>query len=423
MRIAGDDTARRGFRVALRSRVDVPEPVAPPSQARPVAATVVAAFAFAYATFALVLLPQVQPAALRDLGLDVSAAARIHGVTFAAAALGGLALGRAADRGRRRVALAACVALPAVGTLAASFAEGAASLLLARVLTGFGVGGGFGVAHTAVAAALPPARRATAAGVVQAGSPLGIVGAVLLASRSSVATDWREVHRLGALPGLALLFWPWLISSVPESASDARVRLRDAFSEASRSATLRILLLLALHMAAFWLSVAWIPQWLADGGRAPEFVRRVQLALCAGFLTGNLAFGPLARKAGMRAAFFAGSIYFAAGLAFLPTLVRTLDARPLALAVASWAVGLGAGVWTAFGPFFAALVAPEVRGIAASASYQFARGTQFFLQPAVPLLLALGGFQAVFFAAAAFAVLGGCGVRLLPAVARNAAAR
>src|SRR5712671_4032294 len=84
------------------------------------------------------------------LGLG-STIAWIDGLTLLASAVGGYVFGRLADRVGRRQAMVTCILCYALGAFATGLAAGHGSLLLARMLTGFGTGGEWGIGHAVVA--------------------------------------------------------------------------------------------------------------------------------------------------------------------------------------------------------------------------------------------------------------------------------
>jgi len=415
-----------------RYRPPVNRPSAP-------AAVLGGAFAFGYSFLALILVAQVQPALRLELGIGVDRMALINGGTFLAAAVGGFLAGRLLDRGRRDLALLLGALLPAAGLGLAAYATGESTFAACRWLTGLGVGGGWGVAHASVAAAVPEGRRLLAAGFVQAAAPLGNVAAVLLGIGLDRGLGWRGVLGLGAALGLGGLLLPRLFRDAPEPAPRSvsssrsvavpgvRREVRSGFDtgldsdirsttepSGGRRAAIVLFAMLALHMGAFWLFYAWIPEWLErDAGRPRDFVRTVQLALCAGFLGGDLLFPALARRIGVKPAFVGASLAFGAGVALTPQIADLALQSPAAH-LAFVATGLAAGLWSAFGPFYATHVAPAVRGQVASTSYQLARAGQLAMQPMVPLLRDAGGFAAVFAAAALCSALGGLLVLFLP---------
>jgi MFS family permease len=436
------------------------------------------AYAFGYSFLALILAAQVQPALRAELNLPMEAIALVQGWTFFAAAVGGFLAGRLLDGGRRDAAFVLGALTTGAGLAVSAAAHDGPTFAAGRLMTGLGVGGGWGVAHAAVAAAVAPERRLVAAGIVQAAAPLGNVAALGLALLLDRGCSWRAVLATGAAFGLFGFALPAafrgralpaprpggalgdggrggfdskkssptppptpsaaldakgvrgaVTASADEGATDAaragasRPIGAEASDEpnpaASRRAALVLFSLLAFHMGAFWLFYAWIPEWLErDQGRPRSFVRGVQLSLCVGFLLGDLVFPVVARRTGLRRSFVGASLLFAAGVAAVPKLVAWSEVSWVGRLLLA-ATGAAAGLWSAFGPFYGAHVAAAKRGRTASAAYQAARAGQLVMQPAVPFLRELGGFPAVFLAAAACSLLGGLGAFLLPATPRR----
>ncbi|MCK5941159.1 MAG: MFS transporter, partial [Planctomycetes bacterium] len=76
-----------------------------------------------------------------ELGLPLDGAiAWVEGWSLLATAVGGFVFGRVADRVGRRQAMVASIVVFSLGALATGAADGFWSLLLARVVTGLGVG-------------------------------------------------------------------------------------------------------------------------------------------------------------------------------------------------------------------------------------------------------------------------------------------
>ena len=131
---------------------------------------------WAFDFFDLILFAFVKVDVQHDLQLDLAAIAWIDGWTLGASAVGGFAFGHIADRLGRRPALSASILVYSAGALATGLADGFGSLLAARIVTGIGVGGEWGVGHAAVAEAYPESQRSRAAGLLQAATPFGMGG-------------------------------------------------------------------------------------------------------------------------------------------------------------------------------------------------------------------------------------------------------
>jgi MFS family permease len=371
-----------------------------------------AALAFGYGVLALILLPQVQPSARADLGLTRDAFGWIHGATFLAAAVGGVVFGRLSDLGRRRLATGLSIALPAAGLLLASRAEGGLSLALARVVSGFGAGGAFGVAHTSAALLAKPSARGFAAGFVQAAAPLGAVAAVLVSGGIDAGLFWRDVLALAAAPGAIGLLVPFAADRRLDAKPERKATFREAL-RAARDVRFRfVFLALALHMAAYWMFFVPIPEWLeADRGFDRAFVRGYQLRLGVGFVFGDLLFAAAARRFGAARSFVVASFLFGIGIAASPLLPETATRAPAFFTAILVATGLSGGLWSAFAPFFSNVVDEDRRALVSSTSYQLARASQFALQPLVPALRDLGsGYDLVFALAGLAAAFGGLAV-------------
>ena len=84
-----------------------------------------------------------------------------------------------------------------------SAATGFSVLLLARILLGAGEGGGFPAATRVVAEWIPPNKRSTAMGVINAGTAVGSVLAPPLIGLVLLHSSWRFVFLYAGLSGLA----------------------------------------------------------------------------------------------------------------------------------------------------------------------------------------------------------------------------
>ncbi|MBL8738305.1 MAG: MFS transporter, partial [Planctomycetes bacterium] len=111
-----------------------------------------------------------------ELGLldPVGEVAWIEGWSLAATAVGGVLFGRLADRVGRRQAMVASILLFSFGALLTGLAQGFWTLLLARLVTGLGVGGEWGIGHAVVAETWSGRARDRVHGLLQAGSPVAM---------------------------------------------------------------------------------------------------------------------------------------------------------------------------------------------------------------------------------------------------------
>ncbi len=134
-------------------------------------------------------------------------------VIFSAATLGlfvgAAAGGRIADRLGRRNMLAVSLFIFGLCSLLTSVAVGAESLFLARLLTGFGLGGALPNFIALASEATHASKRVSSVTVIMAGMPFGGFLAGLVALGEPLGWSWRAIFVMGgALPiAAALLIW------------------------------------------------------------------------------------------------------------------------------------------------------------------------------------------------------------------------
>lgn len=351
---------------------------------------------WAFDFFDLILFAFVKVAVQDDLALDVAQIAWIDGWTLAASAVGGFVFGRVADRAGRRRALSTSILVYSVGALLTGLADGFGSLLVARVVTGLGVGGEWGVGHAAVAEAYPERLRGRAAGLLQAATPFGMGLAAVVGCFVAPEVGWRACFLGAALPAFLVVMARWAMphDSPPDAA--ARGRLLDVFRGSLRRPSVVLLAILALHMTGFWCCFAWLPAALMrDGGYSLAFVGLFHGGLAIVHVVADVVFGFVADRFGRRRTFVAFCLLFAAGLAAVALGFDRLSSDLVLLGFALAAVGLGAGTWSMFGVLFADLYPAALRATAASGFYNLSRGVQLVTQPAMAVLFGWTGTFAV----------------------------
>ncbi len=136
-------------------------------------------------------------------------------------------------------------------------------LAVSRLALGLGEGGGFPAATKAVAEWFPVAERATAMGIINAGTAAGAVCAPPLIALTLSALSWRWVFFLSGAVGLLWCIW-WLrdYQSPPIAAkADAHtpwIRLL------SYRETWGLVLAKFLSDAAWYFYLFWLPKYLYD---------------------------------------------------------------------------------------------------------------------------------------------------------------
>lgn len=353
-----------------------------------------------------------------ELGLDAAKVAWIEGASLFATAVGGFAVGRLADRRGRRPALVLSIVVYSLGALLTGLATGPWTLLLARCLTGLGVGGEWGIGHAVIAEHWSGPARDRAHAVLQAGSPVGmaLAAAVAFFLAPLPGVGWRTVFCASAALGL-LALWaraalPGPDRAVSESApSPARL----LWAPAHRRSSALLLTILVLHMAGFWCVYAELPAALiARHGVSPAEVGWFQIQVNGVHVVADLAFGVLAARFGRRPVFAACCLLFAAGHLLVLRQLEHATADFAAFTAAAMAMGLGAGTWSCFGALFGEQFPAGLRATAAATSYAVARSVQLPLKPALASAMHDGSFAPALWLGAGCALASGLLVFALP---------
>ncbi|MFH0947259.1 MAG: MFS transporter [Planctomycetota bacterium] len=351
-----------------------------------------------------------------ELGLSDLEIAWILGATLGATAVGGILFGRIADRIGRRFSLQISILVFSLGMLLTAFADGFFSLMAARLVTGVGVGGEWGVGHATVAEAFPDRQRARAAGILQAGSPIAMALAAAVACFIGPEIGWRDCFLYSAVPAVLVVFARWALPGEDRAPGKKSGALLDLARPPYLKTSAALLLLLSLHMTGFWCTYAWLPSLLLkDAGASWSFVGWFQIGVNSVHVVADISFGFLADRFGRRRVFTGYCLIFCAGLLLVAKNYDSLSSNLVLFGFAMAAVGLGAGTWSCFGVLFAQHYRADVRATAASSFYNLSRGVQLFTQPMMGLLFRLTGtFAVALHVGAATAVLSAIVIWWLP---------
>jgi MFS transporter, AAHS family, 3-hydroxyphenylpropionic acid transporter len=155
------------------------------------------------------------PRLLPDFGLSASQA----GVLFSSATFGlfiGAAIGgRAADHLGRKRALIGSLLLFGFCSLLTSIAPGTGTLLLARLMTGLGLGGAMPNFIALASEAVRPERRLSAVSLVLASLPFGGALAGFMALGDRLGWGWRSIFVVGGSAPIVVALI--MIRALPES--------------------------------------------------------------------------------------------------------------------------------------------------------------------------------------------------------------
>lgn len=342
----------------------------------------------------------------------------VLGASLAATALGGIVFGRLADRyGRRRVLIWTIFTYSA-GTLLCSLSRGVADLLLARAVTGMGVGGEWAAGQAWVGETVPPAHRGRYAAFMQTGAPAGIGLAAVVGGFVAPAIGWRWAFALSALPALLVSI---ARRAAPESdlwekqGAPARAPMARLLGPGLRSLFLRGLVLALFDMCAYWFTYSWLPAYLhRERGLTLARSGLWLLVTQAGGVTGYVTFGWAADRWGRRLAYSLYGVLWATGLSMVTLGWGLAAGRPSVLLFFMFWAGVGTGNFSGYGPLFAEIFPTDLRTTAMGTAFNLARGVQFLTPLAITWVAARSGLAGGISLAALFALLTGAWVWTLP---------
>lgn len=209
-------------------------------------------------------------------------------------------LARLADRWSRRKVLALSAAFWSLATGLCGMAANIGQLAAARVAVGIGEAGGFPPSQSIISSLFDGKRRATALGILSAGTSLGIVLGLTGGGILAAAFGWREAFLILAAPGLPLALLIWLTG--PRRARDAAAQTATA-PRSSALATMaglwsiRSLRQLAIAMGVFnifgYAGAIWLPTYFmrSHGMTAMEAGVWLGLGVAMGGVAGAMSSG------------------------------------------------------------------------------------------------------------------------------------
>lgn len=126
----------------------------------------------------------------------------------AAYAIGLLVIGRIIDKVGTKIGYSLTVIIWSLGAMFHALARSATGFIVVRAILGIGEAGNFPAAMKAVAEWFPKKERALATGILNAGTSVGVVLALLLVPLILSKYGWQEVFWItGALGFIWLVFW------------------------------------------------------------------------------------------------------------------------------------------------------------------------------------------------------------------------
>jgi MFS family permease len=333
--------------------------------------------AFDVMLFALVL-----PYLSADLGLTKAQGGVLGSVMLVAAAGGGVAFGRLADRFGRTPALMLSVVLYSVFTFACGFANSLIQFALLRILLGIGMGGMWSSGAALVSESWPAEHRGKALGFMQSGWAIGYAAAVLVSGFVQPRYGWRAVFFVGILPAFFTL---WVQRRVKEpaiwiesrraGASTTRPGFSALFGSGIGKLTIVLTLMNTCTLFGWWGFNLWLPSYLKSGaaqggaGLGSAATTGYLFLMQAGMWVGYITYGFVSDRIGRRKSYV---IYLLSAAVLLAIYVSIRN--PAALLFLGPCVAFAAtGYFSGFGAVTAEVYPTSIRATAQGFTYNIGR--------------------------------------------------
>ena len=355
--------------------------------------------------------PQMGPA----LGVTREELGPVFSASILGLLAGALLIGRVADIVGRKWTLIASLVTFGVFSIATAHAWDLQSLLIARVLTGLGLGGAMPNLIALSAESAPPERRAGLVTLMTSGLPFG--GAV--AGGIAAAWDWQIIFYAGGIAPLAVA--TAMVFLLPESREFLAAKggngnpregvLAALFGGGRAGASLLLWIAFFFTLLVLYMLLNWLPTLMGSRGISPQHASIVALLFNLGGGGGTLALGLLLDRGRRRLVLASTYAGMGAALAWLAVVEADLLQAGLA--------GFTAGIFVIGAQLVLYGIAPNyypasIRGTGVGAAVAFGRlGAIAGPLLAAALLAAGGDERSVLMSILPMVAIGGAAALLL----------
>ncbi|WP_413810800.1 MFS transporter [Streptomyces sp. OE57] len=279
--------------------------------------------------------------------------------------LGSAAAGRAGDRFGVRLPLSLALALISASMLLSALAPGLPMFVVARALTGLGIGALAPLAGSFVTAHAPQRRRTLYIAVAMAALGLGGAASAYLGRALLPETDFRWMFVPGVLP---LLLVPFLLRLLPQQepsaanaprSTDPAYRSRALLDKDRRRVTVLLWVASFMSIALIYSTSNWLPSVMLKAGYDLNSALEFSTAFTVGASVGSMALSLLADRGHLRLVTLGGFL-----LAMCALLALSTPPPRLVLLLLSALAGVGSlGTQSLVVGCMAASYPPQLMGV------------------------------------------------------------
>lgn len=343
-------------------------------------------FGWIFDFYDLIIISFLIPMIEASLHIDPKIGVWLIGVGLGASGVGGLLFGWLADLYGRKKILIVTVLMFSFGMFLTAFTQTTVQFILARFITGLGLGGEWAVGHALIGESVPVATRARWGAFLQSGEPVGVALASVVGFLVAPYIGWRNVFLISSLSALITLLFRRYLQESPVWLKAPAINHREwklqlgPFLKQYKFIMLLAFILAVFKLGTYWTCYTWLPRFISESygeaiGKSALWILCGQL----GQFIGMFLFGYVADKIGRRVGFSIFSLVTGVVLFCLAVFwTQLFNDHTAAFWLLMFFLGLGSGCTPGFGTLLAETFPTTQRTFAMGTIYNLARGVQLF---------------------------------------------
>lgn len=328
------------------------------------------------------LIPQIEV----SLNINSNISVWLIGIGLGGSGIGGILFGMLSDLYGRKKILLLTVLLFSSGILMTAFTQTTTQFLIARFITGLGLGGEWATGHSIIAESVPAKTRARWGALLQSGEPVGVMMAAIMGFLIAPYIGWRYVFIISSFFGLVILIFRSHLQESSVWQKSKRLTYVSwgkqfrPFFHAYKFLIFLTFILAVFKLGTYWTCYTWLPRFINESygqaiGKSALWIICGQI----GQFIGMYVFGFVADWIGRRWGFTLFSLLTAMVLFCLAVFWDLLfQEQQILFWLLIFFLGLGSGCTPGFGTLLAEIFPTAQRTFAMGTIYNLARGMQIF---------------------------------------------